>query len=329
MKKILTILALIALFAPNLSAQKIVVAYLTSWSDEMPNPDYVTHINYAFGHVNDTFDGVKIDRPERLKEVANQKGTMKVSLSIGGWTSGKFSEMAASEENRHKFASDCKRVVDEYNLDGIDIDWEYPTSSQAGISSSPDDTSNYTLLMQDIRLAIGDNKLLTLASIASAEFIDFKAIESIVDFVNIMAYDIARPPYHHASLFRSEKTKGVSCQEAVEKHINAGMPPHKLVLGIPFYGHGIGEIPDFIDYKDIIHLSGYIKNRDQIAKVPYLTNENGTLVCTYEDAESITEKCCYIIRNGLKGAMYWDYSLDDSQSTLRKAVANGVLNIEN
>ena len=50
----------------------------------------------------------------------------------------------------------------EYGLDGIDIDWEYPTSNAAGISSSPDDTKNFTLLMRDIRKAIGPKKLLTL-----------------------------------------------------------------------------------------------------------------------------------------------------------------------
>ena len=30
--------------------KKVVVAYVTSWSEVMPNPIYITHINYAFGH---------------------------------------------------------------------------------------------------------------------------------------------------------------------------------------------------------------------------------------------------------------------------------------
>lgn len=122
---------------------KVVVAYVTSWSEVMPDPQYMTHINYAFGHVNESFNGVKIDNEERLKQIVDlkkQKPKLKVLLSIGGWGSGRFSEMAANDEYRRAFATDCDRVVKEFALDGIDIDWEYPTSSMANISSSPDDT---------------------------------------------------------------------------------------------------------------------------------------------------------------------------------------------
>lgn len=73
--------------------------------------------------------------------------------------------MAANEQYRLSFANDCRRAIEQFQLDGIDIDWEYPTSSAAGISSSPDDTQNYTLLMRDLRKAIGPDKLLTLASV--------------------------------------------------------------------------------------------------------------------------------------------------------------------
>lgn len=140
---------------------KVVVAYVTSWSHVIPDPKYMTHINYAFGHVDETFDGVGIANEGRLRqmvELKKQKPDLNVLLSIGGWGSGRFSEMAANEKYRKAFAKDCRRVVKEYGLDGIDIDWEYPTSNAAGISSSPDDTKNFTLLMRDIRKAIGPKK---------------------------------------------------------------------------------------------------------------------------------------------------------------------------
>ncbi len=186
---------------------KVVVAYVTSWSEVMPDPQYMTHINYAFGHVNESFNGVKIDNEERLRQIVDlrkQKPELKVLLSIGGWGSGRFSEMAANDEYRRAFAADCDRVVKEFALDGIDIDWEYPTSSMANISSSPDDTENFTLLMQDIRAAIGNEKELTLATVASAGYIDFKAILPSVDFVNIMSYDMATAPKHHSALYPSD-----------------------------------------------------------------------------------------------------------------------------
>ena len=112
----------------------VVVAYVTSWTNEVPDPTVMTHINYAFGHVSDSFDAVRIDNPDRLRMIVGlkqQKPSLKVMLSVGGWGSGRFSEMASSEQNRKAFAKDCRRKVDEFGLDGIDIDWEYPTQGGA------------------------------------------------------------------------------------------------------------------------------------------------------------------------------------------------------
>ncbi len=309
----------------------VVVAYVTSWSHILPAPEVVTHINYAFGHVNENFNGIDIDNEQRLRTIVELKKkvpTLRVLLSIGGWGSGRFSEMAASAEHRTEFAADCRRVVHEYSLDGIDIDWEYPTSNAAGISASPEDISNYTLMMKEIRKAIGKKKLLTLASVASGQYIDFAAIKPYINFVNIMTYDIANPPYHHASLFRSNLTHWISCEEAVEAHVKAGIPVHRLVLGIPFYGHGKENIASFINYKDIVKLIDngmYIRKWDAQAKVPYLVNADGKMVCTYEDTESIDWKCLFIRERGMMGAMYWDYDGDDAQGTLRKVVYEGVM----
>lgn len=144
---------------------KVVVAYVTSWTDVIPDPDVVTNVNYAFGHVKDSFDGVRIDNADRLREIAelgSKHKDMKVSLSVGGWGSGNFSEMAASDSLRNAFADDCRRIVDDYGLAGIDIDWEYPGSDAAGISRSDNDRENFTLLMRDLRKALGIKSFLRL-----------------------------------------------------------------------------------------------------------------------------------------------------------------------
>ena len=76
----------------------VVVAYVTSWKNIPVDPTVMTHINYAFGHVNDTFDGVRIDNPRRLKSIVDLKTInpdLTGMLSVGGWGSGGFSEMAA------------------------------------------------------------------------------------------------------------------------------------------------------------------------------------------------------------------------------------------
>lgn len=307
--------------------KKIVLAYVTSWSSIIPDPAYLTHINYAFGHVSNTFDGVRIDNENRLKQLIalkKQHPRLKIILSIGGWGSGRFSEMAANDGYRHSFAKDCKRVVDEFDLDGIDIDWEYPTADMAGISASPADKDNFTLMMKDIREEIGKNKLLTLATVASAKYIDFKGIDPYIDFVNIMSYDMGNPPYHHSGLYRSEHTAGTSVDEAVDAHVKAGVPLNRLVMGIPFYGRGNKKVEGFTNYKNIVNLTGFERKWDEKAQAPYLTDDSGEFVCGYDDPRSIAIKCQYILDKGMLGAMYWDYDGDDSEGALRKAVYNGL-----
>ena len=308
---------------------KVVVAYVTSWSDVMPDPQCMTHINYAFGHVNESFNGVKIDNEERLKQIVDlkkQKPDLKVLLSIGGWGSGRFSEMAANDEYRRAFAVDCERVVEEFALDGIDIDWEYPTSSMANISSSPDDTENFTLLMQDIRAAIGNEKELTLATVASARYIDFKAILPSVDFVNIMAYDMASAPKHHSALYPSGHSGDITSDGAVTAHLKAGVPPSKLVMGMPFYGRGGDGYPSFQDYNKVGNTdTQYTEKWDEVAQVPYLADKNDTLVFGFENPRSLAIKCQYILDKDLLGGMYWDYSGDNEQGDLRRTVAENLL----
>jgi len=342
MKRIFYCLLLLMLFtyaaaanaANGVGQNKVVVAYVTSWSKVLPNPMLMTHINYAFGHVNDTFDGVRIDNEQRLRQLVTLKqknSNLHVLLSIGGWGSGRFSEMAADENRRLSFAKDCKRVVTEFGLDGIDIDWEYPTQSSAGISSSPDDTKNFTLLMRDLRKSLGKKKELTLASIASAEFIDFHSIIKYVDFVNVMSYDMGRGSKHHAALYPSEISGGMTSSEAVEAHLEAGVPAKKLVMGMPFYGRGVKNVVgDFNDYRDIISKTQFKEKWDDKGKVPYLVNDNDEVVLGFDNPRSLGLKCDYINERGLHGGMYWDYAGDTDDEVLAKTVCEKILgNVRN
>jgi chitinase len=329
MKTKTTLLALLVCLSSIEIGAKVVVAYVTSWSEIMPDPTCITHINYAFGHVSESFDGVKINNENRLKQIVELKQktpSLKIMLSIGGWGSGRFSEMAADDALRKSFAADCQRIIREFNLDGIDIDWEYPTSSMAKISSSPDDTKNFTRLMSAIREAIGNDHLLTLATVAHAKYIDFRAIDPYVDFINIMAYDMASPPHHHSALYRSENAGSITSDEAVKAHLAEGVPANKLVLGMPFYGRGTKALSGFSDYKNIEKLENYNKQWDEIAQVPYLTDKEGVFVCGYEDPRSLAIKCQYIIDHDLLGGMYWDYDGDNETGDLRKTVYKALNN---
>ena len=332
MKRILILLCLWALMMPMLASTHkdngpVVAAYVTGWNEfkELPDCSVLTHINYAFGNVNETFDGVTIQHPERLLQLVELKKNHRiyVVLSIGGWTAGGFSEMASTKNRRKAFAKDCKRIVKEYGLDGIDIDWEYPSCSDAGISSSPADIDNFSLLMQELRKVLGKNYLLSCATVADARFIDFKAIEPFIDLVNIMMYDVGNPPYHHAALYRSEFSGRVTAQEALQAHLAAGIPINKLVLGVPFYGRSVKDFGDTA-YGALVKRTDVTRMWDEIAKAPYLVKD-GEFVCTYEDAESLAWKCRFVKETGMRGVMYWEYRCDDDSGTLRNDVWNGVM----
>ena len=328
MKHLLALLIAFGCWFSALAGQKtepVVVAYVTSWTNVVPDPTVMTHLNYAFGHVNEQFNGVRIDNEERLRKLVSlkkQQPKLLVMLSIGGWGSGRFSEMAASEENRKAFCADCRRVCNEFGLDGIDIDWEYPTQSSAGISSSPQDTENFTLLMRDLRKALGKKLWLTLASVGSAQYIDFRSCAQYLDLVNVMAYDMGNAPKHHAALYRSKHVGWNCASEAVEAHRKAGVPDNKIVLGMPFYGRGKSGV--YMKYRDLGKQT-LKKKWDDKAKAPYLADENGELAIGYEDTRSIATKCAYIEEQGLRGAMYWEYADDNEQGDLQRAVWQGVL----
>lgn len=302
--------------------EMIVGAYLMGVRNELPDVNLVTHINYAFGHVNETFDGVLLPEGNGLSQVVGLKKvkpSLKVLLSIGGWGSGRFSEMASDPLKRKSFARDCARIVKEYGLDGIDIDWEYPGSGLAGISSSPDDRTNFTLLMRDLRASLGKRSLLTIASVCNADYIDFKAVLPYLDYVNVMSYDMGTQHTHHAALYRSGYSGHCTADEAVRKHIDAGVPRQKIVMGMPFYGRGV---EGYVPYRD--GASSDMEFWDDTAKVPMILDSLGNMLFGYENARSIAEKCRYIVSSGLRGGMYWEYNADNATHDLARAVYEGL-----
>lgn len=300
--------------------EKVLIAYVYH-PNGVPDPTYLTHINYAFGHVNETFDGVRIERAEWLKKISRLKRRyphLKVILSIGGWGSGNFSEMVSDPELRMKFAKDCRRVVDEYRLDGIDIDWEYPGTSVAGISSAPTDRDNYTLMMRDIRECIGPDKILSQATDGGAMHIDYAAVDKYLDYTNVMSYDLGRTPYHRSPLYSSElmlQPGSISADSCMKAHLAAGIPKEKLVMGMIF-GRAGGADPTKAHLLD-----GFTYHWDAESQEPYLTNdETGEVAFGYENEKSLYLKAKYVLDNGFKGAMYWSYNGDTPSGDLRRTV---------
>ncbi|CAO3635172.1 unnamed protein product [Cunninghamella echinulata] len=228
-----------------------VAAYITDWS--LPKNiawSKLDHIYYAFG-IPDESGKVSGFIPSQLQTVVKQAHENKktVSLSIGGWTGSKyFSTLTKSDSTRNEFANTLVKIVNDYNLDGIDIDWEYPNSPNGVSCNTKDakDTDNFLELMKILRKQLGSKKLIT-AAVAITPFNDDSESPSdqlnaawgtTVDYLNVMVYDLAgmwNPTTFANAALKGNGNAG-SAESAMEAWSNAGFPKNKLVLGVPFYG---------------------------------------------------------------------------------------------
>lgn len=322
-----------------LGQSPMIIAYYTENSSVLPDPACLTHINYAHGRfVNkETGDGgIWIEQPEKLQKVVElkkQKPSLKVLLMIGGWgdKADGFSEMARDAKKRALFCQTCAEHIKNYNLDGIDIDWEYPTAGPSENGKHPDDTRNFNIVLKELREAIGNEKIISYASSANADYVDWATAMLYLDYVNVMTYDMGNPPYHNAPLYYSASiTKKRSVDQSVSLHKSKGIPADRLVMGVPFYGHGTDPYKADVKYNEMstVFSSKYegknIRKWDAVAKVPYLVDEAGTFLLGYDDEESVTLKGEYVMQKKLLGAMFWEYRHDDSQGTLRKALCRAM-----
>ena len=307
------------------ATEKVVVAYVTSWTGTIPDPTVMTHINYAFGGVDDN-SKVFVEGESRFKNIVSLKQknpNLKVLLSVGGWGRGKFTPMSSNETRRKTFAQSCRDFCDRYGIDGIDIDWEFPGNNSSGETSPSNEKQNYTLLMRDLREALGDKYLLTMASSSDPGYYDYQNSIQYLDFVNVMTYDMSGPPNHHSALYRGGIVGNgwLVMHESILRHLKAGIPADKLVMGLAFYGNsGAGSQISLQEIKNGIASGKWIDHWDNVAKVPYVTDASGKFAYGYDDDRSLTIKCQYILDNDLAGGMYWEYSNDDNYGTERTTV---------
>lgn len=137
---------------------------------------------------------------------------------------------------------------------------------------------------------------------------------------------MGNPPSHNAPLYASSKHPGwYDCDKSVKAFLSKGVPATKLVLGMPFYGHGKGSYGNFVDFKDIKVADGCTECWDDEAKVPFITDKDGNFVLSYDNARSIGLKCDYILSQDLLGGMFWDDAGDNSSLTLHKVIAGKLL----
>ena len=315
----------------------------------------LTRINYAFANIEDGRIAAEspADAPNfaTLVGLKQQNPSLEVLISVGGWLwSGHFSDMALTHESRARFIDSAVAFIDQYKLDGLDIDWEFPAQIGAGNRFRPEDTQNYTLLLQELRKRfdheqrrLGRRLLLSVAAGATSDWLEHTEMGKVgraVDTVNLMAYDYYEPgdegtTGNHAPLYTDPADpRHISADRSVHEFEQAGVPAQKIVLGVPFYGHVWGQVGPtnhglfqpgkpvpgaYAGYKNIVASMlqhGFTRYWDAAASVPYLYNEQKQEFVSYEDPESLALKCAYVRKQGLGGIMFWEYNGDPSGALL-------------
>lgn len=289
-----------------------------------------------------------------LRELKNRHPHLKLLVAVGGWTgSGKFSDVALTPESRQTFAQSAVDLVIRRwpgVFDGIDIDWEYPV--RGGLPTNvtrPEDRENCTLLLQTLRRELdtqgtrdGRQYLLTIATIAGPSVftqLEVDKVAATVDWFNVMTYDYhagSSIAHFNAPLYTTtgDPTPGFTIDSTVQRYLQGGVSPSKIVVGLPFYGRvyaGVastndglfqpapGPVPDEwrtgTDYKSLVRrrpdANGFKRTLHPEARVPFLYDSATGVWITYDDPESIAEKVAYVRTRGLGGVMAWELGGDD------------------
>jgi chitinase len=268
------------------------VGYMPSWSGSVNSIQYskLTHINYAFVLPNADGSLQAVDNPSKLSSLVSlgHAGGVKVSIAIGGWNNGNdsaFEALAGNASARTGFVNNVVNLVNQYSLDGVDIDWEYPDPGTSG--------GNYSALMQQLSSAMHSRgKVLTAAVVSEGNtaYGVQPEVFGYVDWLNIMAYDGGNP---HANYDWSIAS--------VNFWKSRGVPASKAVLGVPFYSR-----PGYYTYSQLVAMDAANANRD-------CATVSGAQQC-YNGIPTIKRKTQWAMANA-GGIMNWELSQDTTGST--------------
>ncbi|XP_074078507.1 chitinase-3-like protein 1 [Macrotis lagotis] len=339
------------------------VCYYTSWSQyrdgdasclpENIDANLCTHIIYSFANISnnqiDTWEWNDVTLYGSLNDLKQRNTKLKTLLSVGGWTIGnrRFSDMASQAETRSTFINSVTTFLRTHNFDGLDLAWLYPGQK---------DKEYYTLLLQEMAAEFskeaqrtGKERLLLSAALPAGrvkldEGYDIGKISEYLDFINFMTYNFhgawEKTTGHHSPLYKGKKGNSYSnVRYAVKYVLSRGVPPSKLVMGIPTFGNtftlassdsevgaatvGGGtpglytKMSGILAYYEVCEfLYGATVKQILEQKVPYATKGNQWV--GYEDQESVKSKVQFLKTSQLAGAMVWALDLDDFQGTFCK-----------
>ncbi|KAF8161086.1 glycoside hydrolase family 18 protein [Crassisporium funariophilum] len=351
---------------PNMPCDgKYSVGYFVNWGiygrkfppSLIPAKD-LTHILYAFANVKpdsgevylsdlwadqdihypgDSWNDVGNNLYGNLKAIYNlkkQNRHLKVLLSIGGWTySPSFHPVVVNPALRAKFVETSVKILEDYGLDGLDVDYEYPTNDEQA--------RGYVELLKEMRIALnqkaqkkgnGCKFYLTIAAPCGPD--NYKKLrvaemDKSLDFWNLMAYDFSGSwdtvANHQANVYGGP----ISASTAVDWYIGEGVMRDKLVLGVPLYGRSFmnndGPGKSFsgggpgtweagvYDYR-ALPLPGSTVHHDSKNMASWTYDGTKREMISFDSEDVAKWKGQYIKQEQLGGSMFWELSGDKGSS---------------
>lgn len=298
-----------------------VVGYLPSYRSVTSIPDVKFRMTnvvvYAFYSVNTSGTLSAPSSPASTLVAVRDKAranNAKVFLGINDGAAGNFKNMAATAAGRNNFIKDVMNVVRANNLDGVDIDWEFPSTSDGT-------DATFTLLMKELSDSLHrDGRYYLSAAITAGKYAGGirdairNEIFPYVDFFNIMAYDdfSTSVPYRH----HSDYTLATVCLNYWLT--TRGMPASKAVLGIPAYGRpsGITQSGTVLTYNAILGQGGNPQLDSAIVTAGGFTNYT-----IYYNGQYTTKRKAKLAKDIANGVMFWEKGQDahDVNSLLKAA----------
>jgi chitinase len=281
-------------------------------------------VNYAFFSVNTAGE---LSLPSSPATTASdlitkaRSNNAKVFLSNNDGTGdGKtnFKNMASSSFGRNHFIADIMKKVRQYGFDGVDVDWEFPSTSDGS-------DVNFTSLMKELSDSLHrDKKYYLTAALTAGKYAGSirDAIKSelfgYADWFNIMAYDDFNTtvPYKQHSDYALAQT-------CLNYWLSTrGMPKEKCVLGIPGYGRpsGISQSGTILTYRDILTRGGSPASDSAV-----VTNGGFTNYTIYYNGQPTAKKKAMLAKQSANGIMLWEKGQDAMDGTsLLKAVCDTI-----
>ncbi len=233
-----------------------------------------------------------------------------------------FAGMASSPVTRQTFIRAITQLVTDDAYDGVDLDWEFPANA--------DDRGDLDALVAELRAGLSPGKTLSISVPASDDWgrwFDVPALVPDLDWLGAMTYALSGAgwssrAFHNAALYATFAGEP-SVDGAAAYYLGRGVPPEKLLIGLPFYGERFDSVSALnepltsndgtaVFYLDVLRLaaSGWAEHRDEAAGVPFLLRNGGSGVVSYDDAISIQAKCGYVATHGLGGVIVWHLGQD-------------------